>query len=259
MLMSLICFPNDIIRLLARAAFFVCAATSAFAGEAFVDRFEDGGDGDIWRTSDYHNPARWIDTRWSPKALDWRDGGGVSIHLTPDDTGIKAFRSGEMRTGRLTHYGRYEVVMQAAAGDGLNSAFFTYTGPHRDERHDEIDFEFLGRDTSKVWLNYYVDGDAQLSLLADLGFDAAAGAHRYAFEWTETSIRWFVDDVLLHEISTPSDPPPPTTPGQIYISLWAGHPSIRDWLKTPDPATHATARFECVSYTPDLPAQPACW
>ena len=41
-----------------------------------------------------------------------------------------------------TGYGRYEVVMTAAKGNGIISSFFTYTGPYFGDPHDEIDFEF---------------------------------------------------------------------------------------------------------------------
>ena len=48
--------------------------------------------------------------------------------------------------------------MKAAAGSGLNTGFFTYIGPTHKQPHDEIDFEVLGKDPSKVQINQYVDG-----------------------------------------------------------------------------------------------------
>ena len=48
--------------------------------------------------------------------------------------------------------------MKAAAGSGLNTGFFTYIGPVHKQPHDEIDFEVLGKNPSKVQINQYVDG-----------------------------------------------------------------------------------------------------
>ena len=53
-----------------------------------------------------------------------------------------------------------------------------YTGPSDDDPWDEIDFEFLGYDTTKVQLNYYTDGVGGHEYMLDLGFDAYEGATR---------------------------------------------------------------------------------
>ena len=91
----------------------------------------------------------------------------------------------------------------------------------------------------------------------DLGFDAAASPHLYAFEWSEDAIRWYADGVLLHEFG-PGDGPLPTTPAQVYLSLWAGHPRIKGWLGFADPDTEASATFHCVSFVPEGGEGPQC-
>lgn len=224
------------------------------AGTGFVDRFERPPERAGWRLSNYAHKGGWLDTRWDAARVSSTRSNGLVIALAPDPTGAKAFVSGELRRKRTTHYGRYEVIMQAAAGSGLNSAFFTYTGPHRGAPHDEIDFEFLGRDTTKVALNYYVDGEAKDGAEVDLGFDAAAAPHHYAFEWSAAAIRWYVDGALVHETG-PGDAPPPRTPGQIYLSLWAGSPK---WLGKAAPDAEAAAIYRCVSFTPEGEEGPGC-
>lgn len=229
------------------------------AGEAFVDVFDRPPGEPDWRISEYAHPGGWMHTRWDRESVEWRAPGALTLRLKPEESAAgngKSFASGEALRRKRTHFGRYEVVMQAAKGTGLNSAFFTYTGPHRNDPHDEIDFEFLGKDTTKVWLNYYVDGKPQIKGPFPLGFDAAEAAHHYVFEWDETSIRWYADGRLLHAIG-PEDPPPPQSPQQIYLSLWAGSPQ---WLGRAAPDTDARAIYHCVAFTPAdaEPSPPLC-
>ena len=82
------------------------------------------------------------------------------------------------------HYGLYEVCMKPAKSDGIVSSFFTYTGPYDEPKTqwDEIDIEFLGKDTAKVQFNYYVDSKGGHEYLYDLGFDASEDFHVYAFD-----------------------------------------------------------------------------
>ena len=61
------------------------------------------------------------------------------------------------------------------------TSLFTYTGPAEGTQHDEIDIEFLGNDTTKMQVNYYVNGVGGHEAIINLGFDAAASAHEYAF------------------------------------------------------------------------------
>ncbi len=232
---------------IAMAAMF--AAPAAMASGAFAERFDGGRDAVHWRISKYVNPKAWLDTRWDVDHVTPGEE-GLALTLTPDDDSGsgKSFVSGEISWRPPTHYGRYEVVMRAASGEGLTSAFFTYTGANSRDPHDEIDFEFLGRDTTRVWLNYYVDGQPKLGQHIELGFDAAEDFHHYAFEWTPETIRWYADDRLLFEI-TP-DGSPPETPGRIYLSLWAGHPGLKNWLGVAAPDTKAQTVIRCVAFSP---------
>ena len=69
-----------------------------------------------------------------------------------------AYSGAEYRTKKNYGYGYYETSMQAIKNDGVVSSFFTYTGPSEDNPWDEIDIEILGKDTTKVQLNYYTNG-----------------------------------------------------------------------------------------------------
>lgn len=237
---------------------FVSAGPPATAGSAFIDRFAQPLEENGWRISKYAHPGQWMDTRWSKgRVFQETEPNRLRIGLRPDYRTGKRFASGEIRRRKTTHHGRYEAVIQTARGAGLNTAFFLYTGPHRKDPKDEIDFEFLGKDPSKVWINIYANGDPMPGLAVDLGFDASEQPHLYAFEWSEDEIRWYADGRLLHRYAR-VDGPLPITPAQVYLSLWAGHPRLKGWLGFAVPETEASAYFYCVSFVPDGGAGPQC-
>lgn len=251
---------GQIVRSVAIALGFLISATmtgSASASEAFIDRF--GGDlgPSGWRTSEYAHPGQWIDTRWAKRQVNRSATGTLTIALEPDFRSEKSFASGEVRRRRTTHYGRYEAILQAAPGTGLNTAFFLYTGPHRGDPKDEIDIEILGKDTTRVFLNTFVGGAKQGGTSVPLGFDAAAGPNLYAIEWSADTLRWYANDRLLYELTT-ADGPLPITPAQVYLSLWAGGAKIKNWLGLAAPGTEAEAMFHCISFVPIGGTGPQC-
>ena len=79
------------------------------------------------------------------------------------------------------------------------TAFFL----HRNDPWQELDIEFLGKDTSKVLLNVYFNPGSEGAgwnfgvrgkpVLSDLGFDASHEYHKYSIEWEPHEIRWLVD------------------------------------------------------------------
>ena len=139
--------------------------------------------------------------------------------------------------------------MTSARGEGVISAFFTYTGPHFDTPHDEIDFEFLGRDTTKVWVTRFADGKRLPGKWIDLGFDSAEAPHLYAFEWLEDKIIWYADGRELMRV-TAEETTLPVTPGRVYISLWAGGEQQKNWSGIAPDDTVAVAKYQCMSYRP---------
>ena len=172
----------------------------------------------------------------------------LSLHPAPNGH-EKEFLGSEVQFQTPTHYGRYEVVMTAARGEGIISSFFTYTGAYFGTPHDEIDFEFLGRDTTKVWLNGYTDGQSLPGQWIELGFDAADEPHLYAFEWTPDSITWFVDGRELWQV-TAADATLPSLPGKVYINIWAGGPGQKNWSGSASPQQTARAQYFCMSHQP---------
>ncbi len=204
-----------------------------------------------WYFSKYENQSAWIDTAWRRDAVryDIKDEALV-LNLYPTvDGAVKRFEGGEVqRTGQRS-FGRYEVVMTAARGEGVISSFFTYTGPHFDAPHDEIDFEFLGGDTTEVLLGMFVNGERLSARSVNLGFDAADGPHIYAFEWLPDSLTWYADGRKLLRV-TSHETPIPSNPQKIFANIWVSGEEHNDWSGSAPKDTRTEARYYCVSYRP---------
>lgn len=172
------------------------------------------------------------------------------------------YTAGEARSQNYYHYGDFEVCMKPSANPGTASTFFTCTGPYdtkyeldangeykldangqrigTNNPHDEIDIEFLGKDTTKVQFNYFVNGQGGHEYMYDLGFDAAEDFHTYGYRWTETSITWFVDGKPVYKVTTDKNATPadnlvivdvlPSTPGRILTNYWCGNKNAEGWM-----------------------------
>ncbi|MBY0406859.1 MAG: family 16 glycosylhydrolase [Rickettsiales bacterium] len=188
------------------------------------------------------------------QSCEWRKenlkGEDKNLRITLSDNGGKVhpIGCGEMQSKQRYHYGMYSARIRAAKGSGLNTAFFTYIGPAQGVKaHDEIDFEFLGKDTTMVQLNYYVGGKPQDPQLIKLGFDASEDFHDYHFVWEPTRITWFVDKKKVYE--TKPGAKLPTLPSKIFVTLWSGSEKVNDWLGPFEYKQDATADFAWVKFT----------
>jgi beta-glucanase (GH16 family) len=147
--------------------------------------------------------------------------------------------------------------MTPARAPGIVSSFFTYTGPYFGDPHDEIDIEFLGRDTTRVWINRFADGRKMPGVWAELGYDAAERQGLYAFEWREDEIVWYAGDRVLHRLGA-ADAALPEAPGKIMMNIWAGTPGQKAWTGTPDADAAVAAAYYCVSFRPPGDPGPQC-
>ena len=173
------------------------------------------------------------------------------------------YYSGLYRTNCKYGYGRYEVSMIAAKGPGLITGFFPYDGDRA-----EIDVEILGKDPTKMEVNYWNNGQRRSPSAPpiSLGFDASEGFHKYGIDWAKDSITWFVDDypVWTDKVSQSgeikgsdysgrekeSSTPLPTPPAHIYLNLWASR--SEEWAgKFEYTGSPLNAKFRDISFTPD--------
>lgn len=215
--------------------------------QAFTDPLDSYND-DLWHKADGWTNGDPFDCGWRKENIDFTSG-VMTLTLNdsscPDGCSGAAYASGEYRTNGFYQYGTYTVEMKAAASKGIVSSFFIYA----DSPHDEIDIEILGKDPTKMQVNYYTDDDGGHEVMIDLGFDASADFHTYAIEWMPDSIKWFVDGILVHTENESGDPLP-STPGQIMMNLWPGTDSVNAWLGEFTYSAPLKAQYNSVSFEP---------
>ena len=185
---------------------------------------------DGWTNGDVFN------TVWSAKNVSF-DGGALHLSISENPGGTEennnAYFGGEMRSYQTFGYGDYIVKMKPAKKVGTASTFFTYSGPESEDDDtpwDEIDIEFLGKDTTKVQFNYFVNGVGGHEYMYNLGFDASAEYHEYGYRWTAEYIVWFVDGTPVYKVEASNKTPLPSTPGKILMNYWCGTQGAHGWM-----------------------------
>ena len=113
--------------------------------------------------------------------------------------------------------------------------------------HDEVDFEFLGKDPGSVQINYFTNGTGGHEQWPKLGFDASAGFNDYAFVWAPDGTRWYVNGRLVREEKGAGLP---VNPGSLFLTLWNGSAVLNGWLGPMDASrTPALAEVDWVAFT----------
>lgn len=236
-------------------------ADPAPSGGAFVDRFTTL-DPARWFASNGWSNGAYHNCTWS--AANVKVNNLVQLALSNQPSKDRPFTCAEVQSRAFYSYGTFEVRMRPAPGAGVNSTFFIYTGRPHGNPHDEIDFEFLGKDPKGVFLNYFASGRSDPQTV-NFDFDATGAAHDYAFKWTPDSIQWFADGRLIREVKKSSETNIPTTPQKLYISIWTGTGWDQEaWMgRFEYPGQPLIAEYEYVAYTPlgapcQFPSSIAC-
>ncbi len=199
---------------------------------------------ELWKKTDGYSNGDMFNCTWREGNIAFAGDGLLTLSLTSPSTGN--FDGAEYRSLNKYGYGRYEIQMKPAAHPGVVSSFFTYTGPSEGEPWDEIDIEFLGKNTRQVQLNYFTDGVGDHEQVIDLDFDASQEFHWYGFDWKKDSITWYIDGHPVHTATENI----PATPGRIMMNLWNGI-GVDSWLEPFDGKVPLHAYYEEFRYTPD--------
>jgi len=202
----------------------------------------------IWGASDGWANGGMFNNGWSASNATIANG---ALTLQIDDVCTpytlcsgKPYKSGEYASKAKYGYGTISASMTAASGLGVVTSLFTYNATP----HDEIDIEILGKDTTKVQFNYFVNGVGGHETIVNLGFDAAAARHVYAIKWLAGSISWYVDGVLLHQVTGGTLP---SAQGKVMANLWPAvgvdaWTGIFSYYAVPIKASYAYIRFDPV-------------
>jgi len=119
-------------------------------------------------------------------------------------------------------FGRVDMIARAATGTGIVSSLVLES-----DDLDEIDFEWLGGDTTQVQSNYFGKGD---TTTYDRGAYHGVATpqntwHRYTVESTSKAITWSIDGAVVRTLNyadAKAGTRFPQTPFQVRIGIWAG-------------------------------------
>lgn len=227
-----------------------CAGTAGAANIAFQSKTRDI-DTKTWYVAEAGMGNDNQSCIWQSKNVKFSDEQNLQLSLAEDEEGEGSKQHTFLGCSQINSvgtysFGRYEVRLRVAAGDGLATVFSTYAGPVTGTSvHDEIGFRIYGKDTKTIEFVYYTNGERKDSTTFKLPFDAAQGFHTYSIDWRAWRVRWYVDGVPMYE--TADDGVPPRTPEHILMSLWSangGNAGVFNYTKPVD------SQVEWVHYTP---------
>lgn len=141
-------------------------------------------------------------------------------------TAVRLFTSAAIVTQQKLLFGKFITTLKPTNTPGLVTGMFL----HRNSPHQEIDIEFLGKDTTKMLVNVFYNpglegtkleyGYRGTPVLIDLGFDGSKEFHQYEIEWHENILRWHVDGHVVYERVQWDPTPIPNLPMEFNVNIW---------------------------------------
>ncbi|ODA83211.1 hypothetical protein RJ55_01722 [Drechmeria coniospora] len=148
-------------------------------------------------------------------------------------------------TSKYIFFGRVDVVLQAAPGQGIVTSVVLQS-----DDLDEIDWEWIGSDSSQAQTNYFSKGNTSTY---DRGkfhpvSNPASTFHTYGIQWNSTAVVWTIDAAVVRTLAyndANGGQGFPQTPMQVKLGSWvAGRGSAApgtvqwaggyaDWSKAP--------------------------
>jgi len=128
-------------------------------------------------------------------------------------------------------FGSVSVVMKAATGQGIVSSIVLES-----DDLDEIDWEFMGGNSTHAESNYFGKGNTtsyDRAIYYPVSSDVRANFHNYTVDWTADRLNWLIDSTVvrtLHYADANEGRTYPQTPMTVRLGVWAaGDPSLNKW------------------------------
>jgi endo-1,3-1,4-beta-glycanase ExoK len=140
----------------------------------------------------------------------------------------KPYKGAEVYSRAQYLYGRVEVRMRMARGEGILSTFFTYKQGSEvaGALWEEIDMEVLGKSGATTWQSNILTGNPRMGSerVHNAGVSLADDYHTYTVEWAPTYVAWRFDDVEVRRTSG-GQATQLTSPQGLRFNLWASDAS----------------------------------
>ncbi len=147
--------------------------------------------------------------------------------IAPQIVEAKPYKGGELFSQQTFKYGRMEMRMRMAKGDGILSTFFTYKDGSEGSGTfwEEIDIEVFGKEDATIWQSNIITGLGDRTTSEEehtFPISLADSFHTYALEWTPEYIAWEVDGVEARR-TTSAQVADLESPQSLRFNLWAAN------------------------------------
>ncbi|KAJ1653273.1 putative glycosidase CRH2 [Dispira simplex] len=121
--------------------------------------------------------------------------------------------------------GKISASIKSSDKDGAVTAFIMMGW--KPNRVDELDFEWVGRNLDYAQSMYFVDGqrvgsDTQEGRHSVPSGDTSATFNTYAIEFTDTFVKWYVNDQVVRTLEKKSDATFPNFADHLQFGIWDG-------------------------------------
>lgn len=169
----------------------------------------------------------------------------------------KDYKGAEIYSKSSWKYGKIEMRMMMAKGDGLLSTFFTYKNGSElsGAFWEEIDIEVFGKENAESFQsNIITNNPKEMSEeIHSPGYSMGDAYHTYTLEWTPNYVAWYIDGVEMRK-TTGGQVADLTNSQSFRMNIWAAE--WVDWVGTFSEASLPAYQFvNWISYSAYTPGE----